>query len=518
MNNPAPPATSEQKPRLVDRALNSIERVGNALPDPAALFLILLFVVWGLSALLAPMAFAEIDPRSGEPIRVINLFTGENIATFLSRMVQTFTSFHPLGVVLVALLGVGVAEHTGFINAGLKGMLSVTTPKLLTPMLILVACVSHTAADAGYVLVIPLGAVIFYAAGRHPLAGIAAAFAGVSGGFRANFIPSSIDPLLAGLTQEGAAILAPDRFVNPLSNIFFTGASTLLIVLLGWYITDRIVEPRLRHVALDGDLDDVPTMEALTPIERRGLLAGGLAFLVGLAILVWGSWAPDAPMRSPDGELTAGTAPLMAAIVPLIFLLFLLPGIAYGYAAKTIEGHRDIIKGMSKSMSTMGYYIVLAFFAALFIAEFGRSNIGALLALKGAAALQALAFPGEVTIVGIILLSASVNLLIGSASAKWALLAPIFVPMLMTLGISPELTQAAYRVGDSTTNIITPLMPYFPLVVVFSQRYVKNSGIGTLVSMMLPYSVIFITVWTVFLILYWMAGIPLGIQAPYTYP
>ena len=251
---------------------------------------------------------------------------------------------------------------------------------------------------------------------------------------------------------------------------------------------------------------------------ETALKVGGIAFLIGIIILVWGSWASDAPMRSPEGSLTAGTAPLMAAIVPLIFLLFLLPGVAYGYAAKTINSHRDIIKGMSKSMSTMGYYIVLAFFASLFIAEFGRSNIGALLALKGAGALQALALPGQVTIVGIILLSATVNLLIGSASAKWALLAPIFVPMLMTLGISPELTQAAYRVGDSTTNIITPLMPYFPLVVVFAQRYVKNSGIGTLVSMMLPYSVVFLTVWTIFLILYWMAGIPLGLQAPYTYP
>jgi aminobenzoyl-glutamate transport protein len=518
MNSPAPPVDSAQKSRLIDRALNAIERVGNALPDPAALFLILLFIVWGLSALLAPMTFSAIDPRTDQPIQIINLLTGDSIATFLSRMVQTFTGFHPLGVVLVALLGVGVAEHTGFINAGLKGMLSFTSPKLLTPMLILVAVVSHTAADAGYVLVIPLGAVIFYAAGRHPLAGIAAAFAGVSGGFSANFLPSSLEPLLAGLTQEAAQIIAPERLVNPLSNWFFTGASSVLIVLVGWYITDRIVEPRLKSVAVDGDVADIPQMETLTAQERRGLRVAGIAFLVGLIILVWGSWPADAPMRSPDGELTASTAPLMQAIVPLIFLLFLIPGVAYGYAAKTITGHRDVIKGMSKSMSTMGYYIVLAFFASLFIAEFGRSNIGALLALEGAGGLKALDLPGEATIVGIILLSGFVNLLIGSASAKWALLAPIFVPMLMALGLSPELTQAAYRVGDSTTNIITPLMPYFPLVVVFAQRYVKGTGIGTLVSMMLPYSVAFLLTWTVFLVGYWLAGIPLGLEASYTYP
>ncbi|HSJ07094.1 MAG TPA: AbgT family transporter [Longimicrobiales bacterium] len=505
-------------PRWVDRALNTIERVGNMLPDPAALFLILLFLVWGLSALLAPIQFAELDPRTGEPLVVNNMLRGTALAAFLANMVTTFTSFHPLGVVLVALLGVGVAEHTGFINAGLKGLLNMTSASLLTPMLIFVGIISHTAADAGYVLVIPLGAVIFYAAGRHPLAGIAAAFAGVSGGFSANFIPSAIDPLLAGLTQEAAQILAPERLVNPLANYYFTAISSILIILVGWYITDRIVEPRLRSVEVDGDASDMPTMEDLGPKERRGLAFALLSMVLGVGLLVFFTMPQDSALRSPDGGITSATAPLMQAIVPLIFLLFLIPGVVYGYAAGTVKTHRDIIAGMSRAMSTMGYYIVLAFFASLFIRAFGDSNIGALLALKGASGLQALALPGQVTIIGIILLSGAVNLLIGSASAKWALLAPIFVPMLMQLGISPELTQAAYRVGDSTTNIITPLMPYFPLVVVFSQRYVKSTGIGTLVSMMLPYSVVFMVLWTAFLIGYWLVGIPLGIQAPYVYP
>jgi aminobenzoyl-glutamate transport protein len=518
MNRVDQPETGAPGGRWVDRALNSIERVGNMLPDPAALFLILLIVVWVFSALLAPMTFGEIDPRTGQPIVINNLLTGPAMANFLATMVTTFTSFHPLGVVLVALLGVGVAEHTGFINAGLKGLLGITSPKLLTPMLIFVAIISHTAADAGYVLVIPLGAVIFYAAGRHPLAGIAAAFAGVSGGFSANFIPSAIDPLLAGLTQEAAQILAPERMVNPLANWYFTGISSFLIIFVGWYITDRVVEPRLRSVSVDGDVSEIPQMEELTQPERRGLTWALVAMVLGIVLLAVATWPPESPLRSPEGEVTAATAPLMQSIVPLIFLLFLIPGVVYGYAAKTVKGHRDIIQGMSKSMSTMGYYIVLAFFASLFIAAFGRSNIGALLALKGAAGLAALGLPGQVTIVGIILLSGGVNLLIGSASAKWALLAPIFVPMLMRLGISPELTQAAYRVGDSTTNIITPLMPYFPLVVVFSQKYVKGTGIGTLVSMMLPYSVVFLILWTAFLLIYWAVGIPLGLQAPYVYP
>ncbi len=509
---------AEGKGRWIDRALNAIERVGNKLPDPAALFFILLIVVWILSALLAPVQFSEIDPRTGEPLQVRNQLTGTSIATFLANMVTTFTGFHPLGVVLVALLGVGVAEHTGFINASLKALLSFTAAFLLTPMLILVAIVSHTAADAGYVLVIPLGGVIFYAAGRHPLAGIAAAFAGVSGGFSANFVPSSLDPLLSGLTQSAAQILDPTRTVNPLSNWFFTSASCLVIVGLGWYLTDKVIEPRLKSTAIDADMSDIPTFDVLGPKEKKGLAMAILSMVIGIAILIFVSWPTDSALRSPEGSLTASTAPLMQAIVPLIFLLFVIPGIVYGYVSGTVKTHRDIIKGMSNAMSSMGYYIVMAFFAALFIAAFGQSNLGALLALKGADVLKAMALPGQVTIFGIILLTAFVNLLVGSASAKWALLAPIFVPMLMQLGLSPELTQAAYRVGDSTTNIITPLMPYFPLVVVYCARYVKNTGIGTLVSMMLPYSVVFLICWTLFLVGYWMLGIPLGLQAPYVYP
>lgn len=575
---------ADVKSSFVDRALNMIEKIGNKLPDPAALFLILLFVVWVLSAILSNISFTEIDPRNGKSIMVNSQLTGAAIATFLSTMVKTFTDFHPLGIVLVALLGVGVAEHTGFINASLKFLLGFTSKTFLTPMLILIGVISNLAADAGYVLVIPLGAVIFYSAGRHPLAGIAAAFAGVSGGFSANFIPSSLDPLISGLTQSAVQIIDPSRTVNPLSSWYFMAASCLVITAVGWYVTDKIIEPRLQKVEVDGNEDEMPKMEELGKNEKRGLVAAFASLFIGLAILTAVSIPETSPMRSPVGykltsssfeklkaagipddvlkkaeasknkefaktafetdlkgkigeesaktysavflenaeqnspQLTASTAPLMLAIVPLIFILFLIPGIVYGYAAKTIDGHRDIIQGMSKSMSTMGYYIVLAFFAALFISAFAQSNIGALLAIKGANFLRDLGLPGQVTIIGIIILSGLVNLLVGSASAKWALLAPIFVPMLMQLGISPELSQTAYRIGDSCTNIITPLMPYFPLVVVFAQKYVKNTGIGTIVSLMLPYSIAFLITWIIFLMIYWMLGIPLGIQGGYVYP
>jgi aminobenzoyl-glutamate transport protein len=372
--------------------------------------------------------------------------------------------------------------------------------------------------DAGYVLVIPLGAVIFQAAGRHPLVGIAVAFAGVSGGFSANFVPSALDPMLQGISQAGGQLIDPQLTMNPLNNWFFTSASTLLIIGLGWYITDALVEPRLKSLALDGDLAAESQMEDLSDSERTGLFAAVMAMGIGLGILGLTAFPETSAWRAPTGELAASGAPLMKSIVPLIFLLFIIPGVVYGYVARTVSNHRDIIAGMTQAMSGMGYYIVMAFFASLFIAEFGRSNLGALFALQGAAWLQAAAMPAAFTIVGLVLITGVINLFVGSASAKWALLAPIFVPMLMQLGISPDLTQAAYRVGDSSTNIITPLMPYFPLVVVFCQRYVRDTGIGTVVAMMLPYSVGFLVVWTAFLILYWSVGIPLGLEASYSYP
>ncbi len=509
--------------------MDKIEWAGNKLPDPAVLFLVALVLTWIASAVLAPIKFTEIDPTTvvrdaagnvtaEHPIQVKNQLAGPSLAAFLAKMVKTFVEFPPLGVVLVAMLGVGVAEHTGFVNAALKALLSITAKKLLTPMLLLVAILSHSAGDAGYVVVIPLGGVIFAAAGRHPLAGIAAAFAGVSGGFSANFLPSMLDPLLQGFTQSAAQIIEPGRAVNPLCNWYFTSASCVVIIGLGWFITDRLVEPRLARLAVDGDPRDVPRMDVLSTSERRALIAGLIAMGIGVLLLALAAAPATSPLRSAKGTLTERGAPLMDSIVPLIFLLFLIPGVVFGWVGGTTKSHRDVISGMSKAMSGMGYYLVMAFAAAQFTMVFRDSNVGALLAVKGARMLESFQLPGQVTIVGIIGMTTLVNLLIGSASAKWALLSPIFVPMLMQVGISPELTQAAYRVGDSSTNIITPLLPYFPLIVVYCQRYVKGAGIGTLMSMMLPYSLAFLVCWTAFLLIFWGLGIPLGLQSTYTQP
>lgn len=516
--------TTTKKKGFATKALDAVERIGNKLPDPAILFFYLLVFVWVLSAILSPFDFGKVHPLDGSSLNVNNLLTGTEMANFLSSMVKTFVLFAPLGIVLVAMLGVGVAEHSGWINAGLKKLLNFTPKKLLTPMLIFIAIVSHTAADAGYVLVIPLGGVIFYAAGRHPLAGIAAAFAGVSGGFSANPILSSIDPLIMSFTLEAAKILDPSIELTPTNNWGFTAASSILIVLVGWWVTDKIIEPRLKKVEVDGDEEEMPKMENVTPKESKAFWWGFFAMALGIVGLVLWAYPENSSLRGPDKidptnmTLTSFDAPLMQAIVPLIFVLLLLPGMVYGFVSGTYKSSRDLIANMTKSMQSMGYYIVMAFFCALFIDAFTRSNIGLLIAINGADLLQSLNLPAEITIAGIVILTAFVNLMVGSASAKWALIAPIFVPMLMQLGISPDLTQASYRVGDSVSNIITPLLPYFPLVVVFSQRYVKSTGIGTLISMMLPYTIIFLVTWTIFLLVYWWLGIPLGVGSSYVYP
>jgi aminobenzoyl-glutamate transport protein len=359
--------------------------------------------------------------------------------------------------------------------------------------------------------------VIYATAGRHPLAGIAASFAAISGGLSANFLPSGLDPLLQGFTESSARIIDPGRTVNPLCNWFFMSASCLIIVGVGWFLTDYVIEPRLRNTPVDADPADVPRLDPLTPAEGRGLLAALVSILLGGGLLT-ALALPDNSLLRKDGALTASGAPMMEMLVPFLFLFFLVPGMVYGYTAGTVKSHRDLIKGMSQAMSAMSYYLVLVFFAAQFIYAFNQSNLGALLALKGAALLRELEMPPALTVVGVILISSVVNLLIGSASAKWALLGPIFVPMLMELHLSPELTQAAYRIGDSCTHIITPLMPYFPLVVYYCQRYVKSTGIGTLTALMLPYALAFLVTWTVLLLLYWHLGLPLGLQAGYTYP
>lgn len=484
-----------------------VERGGNALPHPAALFLIFALAVIVLSELFARSGISALHPGTGEAIRPVSLLTVSGLHQILTKMVTNFTGFAPLGTVLVALLGIGVAEASGLIGAAMRLLVLSSPRKLLTPVVVFAGIMSNVGSEIGYVLLVPLAGLIFAAAGRHPIAGLAAAFAGVSGGYSANLLLGTVDPLLAGLTEEAARIVTPDAKVSPACNYYFMFASTFVLTVVGTFVTERVVEPRLR--ARNPEAGGGDELKPLEPAEKRGLLAAFLATLAFGAVLAWGTVPADGFLRDPKtGSLLH--SPFMSGIVALIFAAGALGGIAYGVAAGTVKSENDVLKGMAKSMETLGGYLVLVFFAAQFVAYFNWTNLGLIFAVKGAEALKASGLGGTPLMLGFIGLSAFLNLFMGSASAKWALMAPVFVPMFLLLGHPPELTQAAYRIGDSSTNIISPMMSYFALIIAFFQRYDRSAGIGTLVATMLPYSVAFLVVWGVMFVGWMLAGWPLG--------
>ncbi|SMF83731.1 AbgT family transporter [Pseudobacteriovorax antillogorgiicola] len=488
--------------------LDRVERIGNRLPDPITLFLILCGLVVISSWILASMGLSVVHPVSQETIAVDSLLSAKNIQRMLHEMVSNFSAFPPLGLVLVTMIGIGVAERSGLVAAGLTKLVMAVPQSLLTATLVFAGISANVAADAGYVVLTPLGAMLFAAVGRHPLAGLAAVFAGVSGGFSANLIVTSLDPLLGGISTTAAQIIDPSYVVDVTANFYFNFVSTFLLVIVGTFVTHRIVEPRLGTWSAGEDVDT--ELKALTKDEQKGLMAACLTLLGFTALVLLGFVSDDGVFRDPK----TGMKPFMDALVPLLMLGFLLAGVAYGVVAKTIKSDKDVSAMTADSMASMGGYIVLAFVAAQFIAYFSWSNIGMVTAISGAAALKAIGFTGLPLILAFIAVSAGLNLLIGSASAKWAIMGPVFVPMLMLLGYSPELAQAAYRIGDSTTNIITPLMPYFPVIIAFAKKYDKSIGLGTLIATMLPYSVGFFLMWAVMLLVWMVFGIPLGPDAP----
>lgn len=507
-----------------------IERTGNRLPDPVFIFFYLMAALVALSVLaaLAGVSAAhptERDATTGAAVIIAarSLLSAENIQRLWVDMPTTFTHFHPLGYVLVVMLGAGVAERSGLFGSAMKAGVRNAPGVLLTPMVAFVAMMGNLAADAAYVVLIPLAGVIYAAAGRHPIAGIAAAFAGVSGGFSANLLPGQLDALLFGITQAAAQTVVPTWEANIAGNWYFIAAMLVAFLPVIWYVTDKVIEPRLGRFVPDGDAvvaaggehDDAEA--PLSDAQRRGLRRAGLASLAVVALWSFFTLGPGTPLiddaAPPEGRLS----PFYRSLVAGFFLLFLLAGWAYGRAAGTVKDHRDLTKMMSKAMGDLAYYLVLAFAAAHFIAMFGWSNLGLIFAVHGATALQQAALPVPVLLGLVVLLTTALNLFIGSASAKWALLAPVIVPMLMLVGISAETTTAAYRVGDGATNIITPLMVYFPLILIFCQRWQKDFGLGSLAAMMLPYSMALLVVGLV-LIMGWVGlDLPLGPSAPVHY-
>lgn len=518
---------------FLDRNLNRLERFGNRLPHPLTLFVLLALAVPPISALLYHLGTVAIHPRTGETVAVVNLLSSDGIVRMLTNGLSNFTGFAPLGTVLVAMLGIGVAERSGAVSALLRVIVLSAGKRWITPALVLAGVMSSLAADVGYVILPPLGALVFLAIGRHPFAGLCAVLAGVSGGFSANLLITVLDPMLAGITNEAARIYDPNYVVTPLANYYFMVASTLMLVPIGWLVTEKIVEPRLGKwnapglagVVADATEDtggDTATESnpvastALLPEEKRGLIAAAICMVGCAVIAAWLIFPEGAWLREPDGPL-GGFQPFFQSMVILIALMLFLPGLVYGIISRSIRSDKDVAQMMGDSMATMGIYIVLAFAAAQFIAWFDWSNMGLVLAIKGASGLRQLNLGGLPLLFGIMIVAGTINLFIGSASAKWAILAVVLVPMMMDLGFSPELTQAAFRVGDSVTNIITPISPYFPLILAFAQKYDRSIGLGSIIAAMLPYSVFFAIGWAALMTVWFLFGWPLGPAAPIFY-
>lgn len=524
---------------IFGRFLDGVEWLGNLLPHPVTLFALICVAVLLVSGIAGYFEVSVADPRpvgakgraSDGIIHAVSLLNPEGLRRIGTGLVTNFTSFAPLGTVLVALLGVGVAERAGLLSAAIRALVLGAPRNLLTAVVVFAAVVSNTASEMGYVVLIPLAAVVFQSVGRNPLVGLAAAFAGVSGGYSANILIGTVDPLLSGITTEAAQIIDPAyglggaKEVLPTANYYFMFVSTFLITAVGTLVTTRIVEPKLGEYdpsrAEEGIEDAVQDMGALSSKERRGLKLAGLtlfAMLLGLAALALpeNGWFRD---PAANDTLVQDLRPMLKSVVALIFVFFIVPSVVYGRVTGSMRTDRDVIDGMAKAMSSMGLYMVLVFFAAQFVAFFKWTNLGTITAVFGADLLQTWNLTGPIVFIPFILMCCLVNLMLGSASAQWAVTAPVFVPMLMTVGYSPQVIQAAYRIGDSTTNIITPMMSYFGLILAFAMRYDKKLGIGTLISMMIPYSIAYLVSWIVLFYLWvFVLGLPVGPGTPTFYP
>jgi len=485
--------------------LGWVERGGNALPHPASLFGMLAVSVLLFSLLGYLFNWHAIHPATGEMVETINLLSKDGLHRILLEMVDNYTGFAPLGIVMVALLGIGIAESSGLISASIRLLVSKAPPGHLTFVIVLSGILSNIASDLGYVLIIPLGGIIFHSVGRHPIAGMAAAFAGVSGGFSANLLIGTIDPLLAGLSTESARILDPEYYVLPTANYYFMVVSTIVLSIAGTWVTHRFVEPKLGQYT-----GHVPqeSLEKLNPSEKKGLKWVTIITLIVVIIIAAGLIPDNGILRGPDNTLL--TSPVLKGFIGVLFIVAAILGIVYGSITGRFKNDADVVKGMVDNFKTLVPFLVLVFFAAQFVAYFKWSNLGLIIAIKGAEGLHSMDMGLIPLVILFIILSGFLNMFMGSASAKWAILGPVFIPMFMLLGYSPELSQVVYRIGDSVTNMISPMMSFFALIIVYYEKYDKSAGIGTLMSTMLPFSIVFFISWSLLLIGWILLNIPLG--------
>lgn len=513
MSSSAQTDTGKQRGTWLVNLLTGIERAGNKLPHPFWLFAGLAVITLLLSALLSKLGVSAVSPADNKEVAVVSLLSPDGINKIITEAVPNFTGFPPLGLIIIVMLGVAVAEQSGLISASIRGVVARVSPKWLTFVLALAGVTGSVASDAVYVVLIPLGAVTFKTAGRSPVLGAVVAFGSCSAGFNASLLVTATDAILAGLSTSAAQLIDESVTVSPVANYFFSIASAIVLALIVTLVTELLLVRTTKDM-----IDDEPDEEAasadefrLSPAEKRGVI---LAFIVGfvflalyLAALLW----PNSIFQGEEGVLDS---PLLSAIVVPIALMFAVVGVVYGLVTRSITKAQDIPEMMGKGLLSLAPVMVLFFAAAQFVAYFKWSNIGPIIAIKASELLQQAQMPTLVMFAGLVLLVALLNLLITSGSAQYALMAPVIVPMFMLLGVSPEVTQMLFRIGDSPTNIISPMSPYFALALGYVQQYYSRARIGTLLSLTLPLSVAMLVGWFAFFALWYALGLPLGPGVP----
>lgn len=497
------------------RLLDWIEKVGNQVPHPAVLFSLLAITVVLLSHLFQWMevsaSYERINPETHEIQTVItevrSLLSADGIRFIFTSVVPNFINFGPVGIILVAMIGVGLAERSGLIHAIIRGIVAVAPPSSLTVIVVTLGLLSSIASDAGYLVLIPLGATAFHSLGRHPLAGLAAAFAGVAAAFGVNFFVKPIDGILAEMTNDAIHIVDPAGSIDLTSNFYFGVLSSVILIIVCTLITNRVVEPRLG--VYEGDAG-VNQEQSLTAEESKGLKWAFLAF-VGFAILIAYLSLPEgAALRNPDTGNIIGDSPFMSSLVVLIMLGFFVTGLAFGYGARTIMSADDAIQAIVKTLADLAELMLLFFVISQFVAYFNFSNMGTILAVRLANTLKEANLNSVTLLFAFLIIGVFISIPVPNILPKWAILAPVFVPLFMKLGVEPEVVLAAYRVSDSPPNVINPLLPHFALVVGFAQRWQKNAGVGTIVAIMLPYAGWTFIAWTILFFGWYLLGLPFG--------
>nr|WP_307776152.1 AbgT family transporter [uncultured Cetobacterium sp.] len=492
--------------------LDKIASMANKLPHPVSIFIIFSLVVAILSAVMAKMGVqVQLESIKGgtETVVVKSLLNATGFRWILDNMIKNFVTFHPLGVVLVFSLFFNFLNEVGLFPAFLKNIMTKIPAKALTYFVVFLGVNSSFAGDLGYILVIPIAGILFKAVGRNPLAGILVGFSSTSAGFAACLL--SIDALLGGLSTAAIKIVDPNYIVNPLANSIFMFVYTFFVTIIIALVNDKYIEPKLSKYDIEEGEDEVDLTSGITSDEKNGLKWAGIGILLSLGIVLLLSVPENAPLRHPvTGKLLLGWSPLLSAIVPVSCFIFFVPGLFYGIASKKVKNDKDLVELLFKSVNGFGAFLVLCFFASQFIGWFGYTEIGKVIAVKGGNFLASIGLKGIPLLIAFIFFCSFANLFIGSMSSKYALLAPIFLPILYKMGISPELAQLAYRIGDSSTNIISPLMSYFALMIVYCNRYNKKFGMGEIITYMIPYSLVILVSSIMFLIVWLTLNLPIG--------